>query len=64
VESRRGYPGVQKEGWGGGHRASTGKQKGEKVLRSKKVEKTRTQSEKQKGEKVLLSSGEKQKKFL
>jgi len=56
----RGY----KKGWGvfvvfvgGGHRASIEKQKGEKVLRSKRVEKTRTQSERPKGEKVLRSSG-------
>jgi hypothetical protein len=74
VESRRGYTGVQKEGWGvfvvfvgGGHRASTGEQKGEKVLQSSGENKKKSfwktvakralggtqKNEKQKGEKVL-----------
>jgi hypothetical protein len=48
VESRRGYTGVQKSNevvnvvFVGGYRASTREQKGEKVLRSKKIEKART----------------------
>ena len=57
VESRRGYPGVQKEGGGSSKNkcglGKTQKHKGEKVLRSKKIEKARTQREKQKEEKVL-----------
>ena len=54
-----GIRGYKKKGGvfvGGGHRASTEKQKGEKVLRSKRIEKARTQRERPKGEKVLRSS--------
>jgi hypothetical protein len=56
VENKRGYTGVQKEGGGSSKNkcglGKTQKQKGEKVLQSKRVEKARTQSERQKGEKV------------